>query len=99
MGPRQPRRDIDEQALNLRETGQSYAAVARTLGLKRATDAQAAFVRAARSRPEAERAELSKREAIRLDQLEKRIRARDAEDPVKLERRLTALEALRQALP
>jgi hypothetical protein len=61
-------------------------------------DAQAAFIRAMRSRPEAERLALSQRESMRLDQLEKRIRTRDAEDPVKLERRLVALEALRQAL-
>ena len=52
--------------------------MARALGLKRAMDAHAAFVRAVRSRPEAERAALSKRESLRLDQLEKRIRSRDA---------------------
>ena len=97
-GPRQPRKNIDEEVVQLRETGQSYAAVARTIGLKRAMDAQAAFIRAMRSRPEAERLALSQRESMRLDQLEKRIRTRDAEDPVKLERRLVALEALRQAL-
>ena len=97
--PRQPRRDVDEEVVSLREKGESYSAVARALGLKRAMDAQAAFVRAVRSRPDPERAALSKRESLRLDQLEERIRSRDAEDPVKLERRLTALEALRQALP
>jgi hypothetical protein len=97
--PRQPRRDVDEEVVSLREKGESYSAVTRALGLKRAIDAQAAFVRAVRSRPDPERAGLSKRESLRLDQLEERIRSRDAEDPVKLERRLTALEALRQALP
>ena len=83
----------------MREKGESYSAVAGALGLKRAMDAHAAFVRTVRSRPDPERAALSKREPLRLDQLEERIRSRDAEDPVKLERRLTALEALRQALP
>ena len=97
-GPRQPRRNIDEEVVLLREKGESYAAVALALGLKRAMDAQAAFVRGIRSRPEAERAALSHRESLRLDQLEERIRSRDAQDPVKLERRLQALEALRQAL-
>jgi hypothetical protein len=97
--PRQPRRDVDEEVVSLREKGESYSAVTRALGLKRAIDAQAAFVRAVRSRPDPERAGLSKRESLRLDQLEERIRSRDAEDPVKLERRLSALEALRQALP
>ena len=97
--PHQPRRDVDEEVVRRREKGESYSAVARALGLKRAMDAQAAFLRALRSRPEPERAALSKRESLRLDQLEERIRSRDAEDPVKLARRLTALEALRQALP
>lgn len=95
---RQPRRDLDEEVLSLREKGLSYSAVARALDLKRAMDAQAAFLRALRSRPGAEQAALAKRESLRLDQLEERIRSRDAEDPLKLERRLAALEALRQAL-
>jgi hypothetical protein len=96
--PRQPRRDLDEEVVSLREKGESYSAVARALDFKRATDAQAAFLRALRSRPEAEQAALAKRESLRLDQLEKRIRSRDAEEPLKLERRLAALEALRQGL-
>ncbi len=57
--PRQPRRDVDEEVLSLREKGGSYSAVGRALGLKRAMDAQAAFVRAVRSRPDPERAALS----------------------------------------
>jgi hypothetical protein len=73
--------------------------VASALGLKRTTDAHAAFVRVLRSRPEAERAALSSRESQRLDQLEQRIRTRDgAGDVAKLERRLVALGALRERL-
>lgn len=82
----------------LRETGQSYASVAQSLGIKRATEAQAAFVRVLRGRPEAERVALAEREARRLDQLEERIRGRDADDPDKMARRLGALEQLRQSL-
>jgi hypothetical protein len=74
------------------------SAVARALGLRRAGDRQAVFVRAVQSRPEAERAALSRRESLGLDQLENRTRSRDAVDSVKLERRPYALEALRQAL-
>ena len=98
-GSRHPRRDVDEEVVSRRGRGDSYAAVASAVGLKRATDAHAAFVRVLRSRPEAERAALAQRESARLDQLEQRIRSRDgAGDPVKLERRLTALGALRQIM-
>lgn len=43
--PRQPRQDLDQEVVVLREQGQSYSAVARSLGIKRATDAQHAFLR------------------------------------------------------
>jgi hypothetical protein len=89
---------VDDQVLALRETGRSYASVARTLGIKRATDAHSAFVRAVRARPEGERAELNRREAERLDILETRIRTRDANQPARMERRLQALEVLRSTL-
>ena len=39
----------------LREQGRSFAAIARTLGLKRAADARQAFLRELRSRPDEER--------------------------------------------
>jgi hypothetical protein len=68
------------------------------LGLKRATDARAAFLRALRAAPEEERTLIAGRELQRLDQLEVRIRARDAAAPDKLERRLEALAALRRGL-
>jgi hypothetical protein len=97
-GPRQPRRNLDEEVVTLRETGRSYAAVARSLGLKRAADAHASFVRALRSRPDGERAAMAERESGRLDLLETRIRGRDAEDQTKLDRRLAALEKLRQTI-
>jgi hypothetical protein len=93
-----PRRNTDGEALALREQGRSYAAIARTLGLKRATDARAAFLRALRAAPEEERTLIAGRESQRLDQLEVRIRARDAATPDKLERRLEALAALRRGL-
>ena len=96
--PRQPRRGFDEEVVVLREQGQSYSAVARALGIKRAIDAQAAFIRAMRRRPDEERRALYNRESERLGQLEARIRSRDAAEPVKLERHLVALGALRDSM-
>lgn len=97
--PRGPRRGSgDEDALRLRDEGRSYAAVARSLNLKRSNDAHAAFIRALRQRPDDEKALLIGREQIRLDQLEARIRDRDKDDPTRLDRRLIALERLRTSL-
>lgn len=96
--PRQPRRDLDEEVIAQREQGLSYSAVARTLGIKRAVDAQAAFVRAMRRLPDGEREALYKRESERLDQLEARILSRDAVQPAKLERHRIALGALRDSM-
>jgi hypothetical protein len=73
--------------------------VASSLGLKRSSDARAAFLRALARRPENERARLSKRELERLDQLEARIRDRDRDAPEKMQRRLGALAVMRDTLP
>jgi hypothetical protein len=89
----------DEQALSLRDTGRSFAAIASGLGLKRASDARAAFLRGLARQPEAERLALSQRELERLDKLETRIRDRDRDEPEKMERRLAALERMRETLP
>jgi hypothetical protein len=84
--------------LTLRDQGKSFSAVARTLGLRRANDAHAAFLRALRQRSDEDRARIVKREFDRIDELERRIRSRDADQPEKLERRVAALEPHRQAL-
>jgi hypothetical protein len=97
-GPRQPRRSLDEEVVALRERGKSYSAVASALGIKRAVNAQEAFVRAMRSLSEKERSAMHQRESARLDQLEARIRSRDAHEPAKMERHLVALEALRDTM-
>jgi len=76
----------------------TYAAVASSLGLKRAVDAQAAFLRALRQREGDERVRHVERESARLDELETRIRTRDADEPEKMERRLQALGKLREAI-
>jgi hypothetical protein len=79
----------------LRESGKSFSAIARTLGLERATDAHKSFMRALGTREDGERRQLIKNEETRLDDLEHRIRQRDAADAPKLERRLLALQNFR----
>lgn len=97
-GARRSRRNVDEEVVALRDRGQSYSAVAGALGLKRAVDAQDAFLRGMRNLSESEGKALRAREALRLDQLEARIRSRDANEPDKMERHLNALAALRETM-
>jgi hypothetical protein len=82
----------------LREQGRSFAAIAGILGLKRAADAREAFLRELRNQPDEERQHLVERELGRLEQLEARIRSRDADEPDKLKTRLGALAAMRESL-
>ncbi|HLX78026.1 MAG TPA: hypothetical protein VKR27_04015 [Acidimicrobiales bacterium] len=96
--PPSPRRNTDQVVLALREEGRSFSAIARQLGLRRAKDAYATFHRTLASRPEAERAEIVRRELERLAVLEVRIRSRDAKEPEKMARRLEGLEQMRQNL-
>jgi hypothetical protein len=98
-GDRRTTVSVDEQALALRERNASYSSIARHLTLPRATDAHRAFIRAISSRNGDEQLQLVAKERVRLDELEVRIRERDAADPEKLERRLKALGNLRTALP
>jgi hypothetical protein len=103
-GSRRPERpsgnrtSTDTEALRLREKGLSYAAVARSLGLKRASDARSAFERALRASSGEDHAGIVAREHQRLDAIEVRIRDRDGEEPEKMERRLAALTRLREGL-
>ncbi len=97
-GRRTPTGDIDAQALALRESGKSFSAIARTLGMDRATEAHTSFVRALGKTEGDEHRQLIKNEEARLDQLEQRIRQRDAADVPKLERRLVAVTKLRDAI-
>jgi hypothetical protein len=91
--------NVSEQTLSLRERNESYSAIARRLGLRRATDAHHAFIRALSSRTGEEQREMVAREQARLDLLESRVRARDAAEPETMERRVRAIEKLRAALP
>jgi hypothetical protein len=77
-------RNVDEEALARREDGQSYSAIARSLELPRAMVAHEAFLRALEHRSG--------------DELEERIRTRDAANPEKVARRRAGVEVLRQTL-
>jgi hypothetical protein len=96
--PRAATASVDAQVLALREEGNSYSAIARTLELNRATDAHRSFVRALDSQDAAQRERLVDNERVRLDRLEQRIRQRDAAMPSKVERRLLGVDKLREAI-
>lgn len=93
-----PARAVDQQALTLRESGRSYAAIARELGFARSIDARSAFLRAVGQRPVGERPELLRHEVARLDVLERRIRDRDLHEPEVMQRHLATVARLRQGL-
>jgi len=65
----------DDRVLELRSQGHSYGAIAKTLGLDKASDAHDAFHRALRHRPSAEQAALRDQEIVRLDTLSRRLQA------------------------
>jgi DNA-binding transcriptional MerR regulator len=95
---RLPTQDLDAQVLSLREAGTSYSAIARRLELSRATDAHRSFIRALGAHDSAHRRQLVDNEVARLNQLEQRIRDRDAPDAAKIERRLRGVTNLREAV-
>lgn len=96
--PRPPTREVDAQVLALRERGNSYSSIARSLELGRATDAHRSFLRALGAHDGAERQRLVEGEEARLDRLEQRIRDRDAAEPEKLKRRLLGVDTFREAI-
>lgn len=95
---RRPPRDVDAQAVALRESGASFSAIARVLDLARATDAHRSFVHGLAAHDGVERRNLVKNEEARLDRLEQRIRDRDVGDDTKIERRLLGVARLREAI-
>ncbi len=84
--------------VTLRNEGNSFSAIARQLGMKRSKDAYRSFHRGLGARNDTERGDLATAELARLVTLEARIRSRDASDPTKMDRRLVALEQMREDL-
>ena len=91
-------REVDAQALALRQSGDSLSAIARRLDLYRAIDAHRSFVRALDAYNGDDRRQLVEGVNERLDRLEKRIRLGDAADPEKVKRRLMCVDNFREAL-
>jgi hypothetical protein len=89
---------IDDQVLELRGHGRTFAAIARTVGLERADDAVLAFNRALRRRPPDEQDGLRRAEVARLDRWELRIRDDEQLDEATTERKLRAIARLRTRL-
>lgn len=88
----------DDQVLDRRVEGESFAAIAKALGFERAQDANEAFNRALRRRPDAERDELRQAEVVRLDTMAERIRVDDSLSAEDVQRLLRAVEQLRAML-
>jgi hypothetical protein len=88
----------DEQVIDYRSRGRSYAGIAKELGFARSADASDAFNRALRLRPAAERAELLAQEEQRLDALAEKTRRRPDLTPDDVGRRLEGLERVRARL-
>jgi len=89
-------RAIGEQVITLRSDGQSFAAIAKAVGLQKSRDAFGVFVDAVKRRPTSERKRLRAEENGRLDTLERRTR-RDS-DAGDLDRKLAAIVQLRERL-
>jgi hypothetical protein len=88
----------EDKVLELRVQGRSFAGIAKTLGLGRPSQANAAFNRALRRKPPAERDALRGRELTRLDALADAVRAHPERGPDALARRLRTVARLRSML-
>lgn len=88
----------DEKALVLRDKGRPFVGIAQILGLDSAHAANAAFNRALRRRPRAQREQLRSREMARLDAVASRVRARDDLSGEEIVRRLRGVKHQRKTL-
>jgi hypothetical protein len=88
----------EDKVLELRVQGRSFAGIAKTLGLRRPSQANDAFNRAMRRKPPAERDALRGRELARLDTLADAVRARPEVGAGGVARRLRTVARLRAML-
>jgi hypothetical protein len=88
----------DNQALELRRQGKSFAAIARELSYARPRDAWLAFNRALRTHAPQEQANLRREEVARLQSLTEAVRARKDLTPEEQTRRLESVERMRVKL-
>jgi hypothetical protein len=90
--------DRDEHAMVLRDQNRSFVHIAAILELDSPRAANAAFNRALRRRPKAERERVRSREEARLDALASRVRGRDDLSEEEVVRRLGSLKHQRKTL-
>jgi len=97
-GPPKPDSDASagDQAITLRTSGESFASIAKTIGVGRSLEAFGVFVDAVSLRPAAEQTRLRAEENVRLDRLERRTRR--SADPKDLDRKLASIRKLRERL-
>ena len=88
---------LDQQVLDLRTKGKSFATIAKSLKLPAARDANAAFLRVVRAAPTKERSRLCDEELGRLKLLEERIRTADLA-PFDRDKQLDVVAFLRKQL-
>jgi hypothetical protein len=86
------------RAVELRQSGQSFAAIAGTLGYGRAGDAQRAFLLGLRQLPGQEQAVVRHDENRRLDRLEKRLQSQSTLSDIERQDRIKVLGQLRHAV-
>jgi hypothetical protein len=87
---------VGDRVVALRSEGNSFADIAKSVGVERSRDAFGLFVDAVALRPVAERAKLRSQENARLDALEARLRR--IGDVDQRDRKLASLGKLRQRL-
>jgi len=85
----------DKQALELRQQGKSFGAIARLLNYERPRDAWFAFNRALRRHAPQEQADLRRAEVGRLQLLTDAVGAREDLTPEEQTRRLESIERMR----
>ncbi len=88
----------DDQTLELRQQGKSFAAIAKMLGYERPRDAWLAFNRALRRHTPSEQANLRREEMARLQALTDAVHARKDLTPKERARRLDSVERMRVRL-
>ena len=88
----------DDQALDLRVEGRSFPAIAEGLGYQGPSEARAAFGRALRRKPDAERGTIRSQEMSRLDAMAEVFRSSQKLDDDQLAERLRVVDRLRVML-
>jgi len=87
---------VGDRVIELRSEGNSFASIAKTVGLARSLDAFGAFVTAVGTRSPAQQKKLRAEENSRLDTLERRIQQQP--DSADRDRRIASVRKLRQRL-